>query len=149
MSKVASLDVTDPNFSFIAAGAAVEVDRLRLGHDIVPKNAIKLSNILDVKELSSSEDTGGVRSLFDPLSSQVVNRALIASQKDSTRSLQELAEKAEEISQSLSIVNQETENLEILRDFCIALSKLSLGTRNSRMNSRNSNPRKKVLYETN
>ncbi len=138
-----SLRVTDPDFAFIAASAAAEVDDLIHGRGAMVDNVTRLSQIIGTSVTHGSGQEAAVKTLMDPISSDVFSRAFAASYKYPVSSLDDLAAKASQLSQDLADVNTKQEMLEVLRDFCVELSKNALATRHTLHEARVHDPYKK------
>lgn len=135
--------VMDPDLAFIAASAAVEVDNLIHGRSAGLENVIELSNLLGDSIVSGNQNGNHIKTLMDPLSTDVFTKAYSASYKSSLHTLEELGEKAAELSKELAGVKTEPDRLEMLRDFCVELSRYSSATRHTIQQSRVRNPHKK------
>lgn len=135
--------VTDPDFAFIAANAAAEVDNLIHGREEVLENASKLSQIIGGSISYEGAQGKTLKNLMDPVTTDVFSRSFTASYKDSVNSFNDLAAKVEQLSQDLASMDDKQERLEVLRDFCVALSKNALATRHTLHESRMRNPFKK------
>ncbi len=142
-TSAADFRVMDPEFAFIAANAAVEVDDIIHGRESTFDNVTRLSDLLKTSVIHEGPQGANLRSLMDPVSTDVFSRALSASRQHAVSSLNELATRTEELSEALAKVQDNEEMLEVLRDFCVALSKYALGTRHTLLQSRVRNPYKK------
>jgi len=138
-----SFRATDPDFAFIAANAAAEVDNLIHGREAMLENVSMLSKIIGGSIAYEGAQGKTIKNLMDPVTTDVFSRSFTASYKDSVNSLDDLAIKVERLSKELQSVDDKKEKLEVLRDFCVALSKNALATRRTLHESRMRNPYKK------
>lgn len=115
----------DPNLSFIASRAAIELDNLLLGTsknlDAVHELARRLKN--SAEEISGSTT---MRNLMDPQSIRVFSQAYIETQGETVSTIDELAKKAWNIAGDLdeAKADPQRQTLERLRAFCVALSRI-------------------------
>ena len=124
----------DPNLSFIASQAAIELDNLLLGTskklDAVHDLALRLKN--SAEEISGSTT---MRNLMDPQSIRVFSQAYTETQGESVSTIDELANKAWRIAGDLdeAKADPQRQTLERLRSFCVALSRIASAQRMAMM----------------
>jgi hypothetical protein len=130
-----SLNVLDPDLSFLAASAALELDNLLNDSASSLEHVEKLAKLLLSSAGSATATVGDIRMLIDPVSSNVLNRAILESYDVKLSSLKELSKQTSQLSESLkktlSNVVSEKQNLKSLRDFCLSLSRLASTSRKS------------------
>ena len=139
----ASFRVTDPEFPFIAANAALEVDNLINGRRGEVPNLKKLSELLKNAAFRTEQSTKQLKNIMDPVSVDVFQRALFESHNCHLASIQDLAAKAAEVASELESAPTKEDMLDIIKRFCLELSRLSLATRYTMQQSRSENPFKK------
>lgn len=116
---------SSPNFSFLALRAAVELDDILHG---------KLSSVEAVRELAealgkttSVVGSGSLTSLVDPLSADLIGRALERNSATPIHTVSDLVHQANQVVSSLRAATQGSlkEKIEALRDFCLALCEVT------------------------
>ncbi len=125
-----SLDVLNPDLPFLAANAALELDNILNNTGLSLSYVQKLERML---ESSEQKVAGGrARLLVDPVSSNVLSRALVASRQGNPGTLQDLAKAMSVLSgyiKQLRDSNLAKGDIATLRDFCVALSTYASASR--------------------
>lgn len=134
----------DPHLSFVASQAAIELDNLVLGIstklDAVKQLAARLKNSTEAVTGSTAK-----RNLMDPQAIRVFSQAYEETQGESVTTIDELATKAWNIAGDLNDAKADptNQNLEKLRSFCVALSRISSAHRKAIMNRKPGLPYKR------
>jgi len=115
-----------PNFAFLALRAAVELDDIIHGKSARADALAELARSLR-QTTSAIGGSPSLTSLADPLSADLLYRALEQSSRQSMSTVESLVQKANSLASSLQAVTpgSEAKDLEILRNFCLALSRVA------------------------
>lgn len=110
----------EPNLALLASRAAIVLDRKAHGFDVPLESVLELARVL--RNRVKAGDSSKAAWLLDPLTTDLLSRALVGGE---SRSMPELSEWAVEIVEALSKVGADTgvNKLRELRDFCVALSR--------------------------
>jgi hypothetical protein len=117
----------NPNFAFLALKAAVELDEIIHGRSSgqAPALAALARSLLE----TTTEISGppSFTCLADPVSADLLNRALEQSSAQPINTVSSLVRRAKDLAESLETATPSSEpsNLEALRNFCLALSQVS------------------------
>ncbi|WP_295577997.1 hypothetical protein [uncultured Lamprocystis sp.] len=134
--------VTDPELPFIAATAALEVDNVIHGRGAATPNLQKLSNLLR-NSTSHLDHSTQPKHFMDPVSVDVFQRAIAESYNCHLNSIQDIAQKASEVAIQMASAPTKEDLLEILKRFCLELSRQAMTTRQMMQHSRSESPYKK------
>jgi hypothetical protein len=113
------------NFAFLALSAAVELDDIL--HD-KPSPAEALGELSEaLRKITSVTGSATLTSLADPLSADLIGRALERHSSTPINTVSALVQRANEVASSLTTTTQGSPkgDIEDLRNFCIALSKVA------------------------
>lgn len=139
-----SFRVSDPDLSFIAANAAIEIDDLINGDSSDLESVALLSQKLRNTVGDGSDSATGNKSFIDPVSSDIFSRAFFTSHNFNISSIDDLYKKVGELADELSSLDSADQNLpNVIRDFCVALSKYSLSIDNHSDDRRNRFPNRR------
>ena len=113
------------NFAFLALEAAVELDDIIRGKASSSDAVIELAKSL--QETTSEIGGSSLTSLADPLSADLLNRALEQSSSPRMSTVESLIRRANDVASSLQKARSGSgaEELENLRNFCLALSQVT------------------------
>jgi hypothetical protein len=115
-----------PDLATLASIAAIALDRRANGFEASLDPVVDLAAELQ-RSLTESPSSGGppgIRAaLLDPLTVDLLGRALSSSYDVELRSVPEVASKAREVIEQLSSSGAESAKIRALRDFCLALSR--------------------------
>jgi hypothetical protein len=129
--SVEIMEADDPDFSFLASQAAVELDNLSLGRQTRVENVRRLGRILEASVKSTS--SVGTRGAFGSTGTLgVFGRAIEASASGHPRlTMSELIDEAWKMAEQLSASSgsEDKNHLKQLRTFCVALSRASASFR--------------------
>ena len=126
------LSALDPGLPFLASQAAIELDNLLLGRDVELKAVKQLAERLD-QSTGQVAGTESHRSLTDPATITLFNRAVVASGKLDVRTVDELASEAGRIAHELQNSEEKSDKGQIkyLRTFCTHLAQSALALEQS------------------
>lgn len=125
-------DALNPDLPFLAANAALELDNILNDTASSLSYVEKLERLLESSAREQKVAGGRTRLLVDPVSSNVLSRALVASHQSNPGTLQDLAEAISVLSgyiKKLRASNLAKDNIASLRDFCVALSTYASASR--------------------
>lgn len=117
----------NPDFAFLALRAAVELDDIIRGKAGQPVAVMELAKSLR-DTTSAIGASPALTSLADPLSADLLNRALEqGSPTQQIDTVKSLIQRANEVASSLQQATPKSgaKQLEILRNFCLALSQVT------------------------
>ncbi len=116
---------SNPNFSFLALRAAVELDDILRDRPSSGGAVRELAEAL--KESTGPVGSAALTSLADPLSADLVGRALEQQSAKPIETVNALVEQANEVVLSLGTATQGSpkEKVRYLRDFCLALCQVA------------------------
>lgn len=137
-----ALQVLDPDFPFIAANAALELDHLIHGHAGPRDNLDKLSSLLLSAAGTEEMSNQPISRLLDPVSVDVVRRAYVESYSSSPIAIDELVQDIAEIARDLD-EDTASERLKSAKRFCLELSRHSLDRHRAMFHHRSHSPYKK------
>ena len=131
----------DPELSFIASQAAIELDNLLLRKSSKFTAVAQLAKYLR----GSSNGVSGSNPSFntmDPQTIDVVSRAIDASGEDSIKTLEDLRNHAGRLATELTDMKGSSEDgvIERLRSFCVSLSQVATAQRQTIMDMHPSHP---------
>jgi hypothetical protein len=134
----------DPDLSFLAAKAAVELDNLAAGRPTKIVAARTLAERIH-GSLGQSDGTAGPRSLMDPATLTVVSEAVSQTLPDPVRTMDDLVREATSLASDLTEENPSEESavIERVRTFCVALSRCAAAYRESVFSLRPTHPFRK------
>jgi len=117
----------NPNFAFLALKAAVELDNIMRGKPSGHAAVAELANSL--RETTSEIGGSSLTSLADPLSADLLNRALEQSSSSplGINTVESLVRRANDVASSLQEATPGSgmEKLQTLLNFCLALSQVA------------------------
>lgn len=133
-SRNKGLRALDPDLPFLASEAAIDIDNLlsNRSEDLtaIRRLAERLNNSIEMGTAGSPP-----RSLMDPATLTVVGEAVAeALRRESSQKVEDLLREAAKIAMSLSSYDSTKNNkieLELARDFCVALSRAVVAYRRS------------------
>jgi hypothetical protein len=113
------------NFAFLALEAAVELDDII--HGKVSSGDAVIELVKSLRETTSEIGGSSLTSLADPLSADLLNRALEQSSSPPISTVESLIRRANDVASSLQKARRGSgvEELENLRNFCLALSQVT------------------------
>jgi len=125
------LDADDPELPFLASTAAVELDNLILGKSGASHAVATLAQRLQncVERVAGIDEP---RSVMDPATITVFNRAIEASGMTLAQTFGELARKVSEIANDLQRSDSSSDTFRRLRTFCANLAKGAVAHQRSR-----------------
>lgn len=136
------LRALDPNLPFLASEAAIDIDNL-LSNRAEDLTAIETLAKLLTNSMEQGGTGGPPRSLMDPGTLTVLGQALAeARSSQALQKMEDLLTEAARIAGSLSShdLKEKPDELERLRDFCVALSRAAVAYHKSIGDLRPSHP---------
>ena len=124
------------DFAFLALKAAVEVDNISHGRPTTKDAMVELAKSL--LEATSAAGPGSQVFLNDPVSAELVNRAFEQTKIGPIDSLDALIQHAKKVASSLQQPpkNSGSDELQKLRNFCLALSQVTSSYRQQERETR-------------
>lgn len=125
-------DALNPDLPFLAANAALELDNILNNTGSSLSYVEKLERMLESSAREQKIAGGRARLLVDPVSSNILSRALAASHQSDPGTLQDLAKAISVLSGYIKLLrasNLAKDNIASLRDFCVALSTYASASR--------------------
>ena len=130
----------DPELSFIASQAAIELDNLLLGR---PGRFVAVAQLAEYLK-SSAIDSGAAQGTgpLDPQTIDVVSRAIDAAGEETLKTLEELKVHAGRLASELGEMDEASDEgkIERLRAFCVSLSQVATAQRQSILDMHPSHP---------
>lgn len=136
------LSINDPELPFIAASAALELDDVIKGRSTSLQHFNELSAVLKTA-LSATDDAPRALASVDPVTSTVFQRALRASDQSRGLTTESLAQKVLDITLELQLRPGGQPDLELMKRFCVELSRTALSSRDATQRSRSEHPYQK------
>lgn len=134
-----AISVLDPELPFLAAQAAIELDRLRLGESKETGSVVRLGEL--ITNSTSKVCTTERLSLMDPTTISVINDAIAISSARAPRTLPELVNEAADIAAQMEkLSEQQDTQIDRVRRFCVALSQKAAAFQRSIRDTRPSHP---------
>lgn len=140
-SSPTPIQALDPHLSLIASQAAIELDNLRLGTATDFEAVTKLASRLK-DSMGEIPGSGRTKGLMDPQAIHILSQAYTEAEGETIKTVDELAHKALLLADGLGDAKESSakDQIEKLRDFCIALSRIASSYRKSVMSQRKPDP---------